>query len=183
MPELEMGGYIIHTKGDVFHTNSKCVWNYTTDIEPRDTSKRKCIDPTGKRIAHTSYARLMQWKQPQIRNGNIYIIHTRGDGFHTNSRYVWKDTTDIEPRYTSKRKCIDPTGKRLALTRNARWMHWLQPQMRNGRIYHSYKRRRISYKHDKHLKGYNWHWTSRYLQKETHWSHWKTPCTYKLCTF
>ena len=53
-----MGRYIIHTKGDVFHTNSKYVLRDTTDIEPRYTSKRKLIDPTGIRLAYASYARL-----------------------------------------------------------------------------------------------------------------------------
>ena len=152
--KLEMGGYIIHTKGDVFHTNAECIWKDTPGLEPRDTSKRKCIDPTGKRIAHTIYARLMQRNSPKLEMGG-YIIHTKGDVFHTNTTCIWKDTTGIEPRDAPKRKCIDPTGKRLAHTSYARLMQCILPQIRNGRTQHSYKRRRISYKHNMYLKGYN----------------------------
>ena len=161
-----MGGHNIHTKGEVMHTNTTCIWKDTTGIEPRDIFKRNC---------HWSH-----WKTPCT-----YKLCTF-NAMYTGTNQKWEDTTFIQnesyfiqTKHASERiqlslnHEIPPKGNAVIPLENALHMQamhvlmqWIQPQILNGRIHHSYKRRRISYKHYMYLKGHNWHWTPRYLQNE-----------------
>ena len=135
-------------------------------LNPEIHPKRNVLMPLENALhTHTSYARILRWIQPRIINWRIRHS-SKNNAFHTNTTCIWKDTTGIQPRHASKRKCSESTWKRFTHTIYARLMLWKQPQNRNWRIYHSYKRRLVSHKHDMHLKGYNWHLTPKYIQKE-----------------
>ena len=78
-----------------------------------------------------------------------YCIQTQ----HASERIRLSLNTEIPPRGNA----LIPLENALHIQAMHVAMQQIQPQIINGRMYHSFKRRRISYKHNMHLKGYNCH--------------------------